>query len=337
MVTISDIARATGLSTATVSNAMTGKGRVSEAKRREILETAARLGYDFSRVRGTVTQNRSIAVIVETLSIGFCIKIAEGVWRSANENGCQVKLFNLDILHNGGNINPPKETVRGKIEAILPQLGPSTLGIIYISQYPRDVTGIMPPQPLPVVYAYCHTTDGAVCVNTDDQEGAFIAVNHLLTLGKRNIAMISGPINSIPMTKRFSGYQRALIDAGLSVDLRYVKLGDWDIGHSRDNMTDLLSLSPRPDGVFCQSDDIAIGVCRAILRAGLRIPEDIAVVGFDNYDYAALVTPTLTTIDQPLEEIGSVSYTQLMKLAAREGVAERSTLLHARLIRRQSA
>lgn len=162
--------------------------------------------------------------------------------------------------------------MRRQLERLLPQLDAATLGAIYISQYPRDVTGIMPTLPFPVVYAYCYTNDGAASVNTDDQQGAYIATQHLLSLGKRRIAMLSGPINSIPMTKRFSGYQRALIDAGMAVDLRLVKTGDWDIGHSCDIAAELLRLDPAPDGIFCQSDHIALGVCRAIAGAGLRIP-----------------------------------------------------------------
>jgi LacI family transcriptional regulator len=336
MITISDIARETGLSTATVSNALSGKGRVSDARRKQIIEMATRMGYDFSRIRVAQPQ-RGIAVIVESLSVIFCIKIAEGICRAAEENGYQVKLYNLDIIHGPEDFNPPREYMRQRLERLLPQLDAATLGAIYISQYPRDVTGIMPPTPFPVVYAYCYTGDGTASVNTDDQKGAYIATQHLLSIGKRRIAMLSGPINSIPMTKRFSGYQRALIDAGMSVDLRLVKTGDWDIGHSCQIAAELLRLDPAPDGIFCQSDHIALGVCRAISEAGLSIPGDIAVVGFDNYDFADFVSPSLTTIDQPLAQIGNTAFLQLRKVIEKQAVGERNLLLDARLIRRQSA
>ena len=336
MITINDIARETGLSTATVSNALSGKGRVSDVRRKQIIETATRMGYDFSRIR-VAQPRRNIAVIVETLSVIFCTKIAEGIWRSAEANGYQVKLYNLDIIHGSEDFNPPREQMREKLAQLLPQIDSSTLGVVYISQYPRDVTGIMPPLPCPVGYAYCYTGDGAVSVNTDDQQGAYIATRHLLSQGKRRIAMISGPINSIPMTKRFSGYQRALIEAGMSVDLRMVKVGDWDIGHSCDIATELLRLDPAPDGIFCQSDHIALGVCRAIRQAGLSIPRDIAVVGFDNYDFAAFVSPSLTTIDQPLADIGNTAFAQLQRIIEKKEIETRSVLLDARLIVRQSA
>ena len=335
MTTISDIARALGLSTATVSNALSGKGRVSAEKKQEIIDTATRMGYDFSRVR-TALPRRDIAVVVETLSVFFCTRIAEGICRAAEDSGYQTRIFDLDILYRGGDFNPPRSAVRKRLEKILSQLDPTITGLIYVSQYPRDVTGIMPSLPFPVVYAYCYSNDGEPSVNTDDQQGAYIATWHMISTGKRRIAMISGPINSIPMTKRFSGYQRALIDAGISVDLKMVCLGDWDIGHSRRFMADLLEQDPYPDGVFCQSDHIALGVCRAIRDAGMRIPEDIAVVGFDNYDFASFVTPSLTTIDQPLERIGATAFAQLRLLMEKKEIEKRNILLEATLIRRQS-
>ena len=122
----------------------------------------------------------------------------------------------------------------------------------------------------------------------------------------------------------------------MSLDLSRIRIGDWDIGHSCDSMTELLQSSPQPDGVFCQSDHIALGVCEAIRRVGLRIPEDIAVVGYDNYDFASYVSPSLTTVDQPLEKIGRVAYAQLRKMISRQEPELRNILLEPRLIRRQS-
>jgi DNA-binding LacI/PurR family transcriptional regulator len=258
------------------------------------------------------------------------------VSRAAEYSAYRAVLYNLDLLYENDDYNTPRERVRRKMEEILRHVDSGIIGAVYISQYPRDVTGVIPVVPFPVIYAYCYTNDGAPSVNTDDQQGAYIAVQELISLRKKRIAMISGPINSIPMTKRLSGYQRALIDAGLPVDLRMVVTGDWDIERSCERMTKLLQLDPPPDGVFCQSDHIALGVCKAIRQAGKSIPGDIAVVGFDNYDFASFVSPSLTTIDQPLEKIGRVAFSRLKKIVDREEIEERSVLLDARLIRRES-
>lgn len=336
MITINDIASALNLSTATVSNALSGKGRVSEAKRQAVIDKANEMGYDFGRLR-VAPQRMTIAVFTESLSVPFCYKIAEGVSRAAEFAGYRAMIWNLDILGENQDYNPPREMVRERVEDTLRHMDSSVAGAVYISQYPRDVTGVMPAVSIPTVYAYCYVNDGGPSVNTDDQQGAYIAVRQLIALHKKRIAMISGPINSIPMTKRLSGYQRALIDAGLPVDLRMVVTGDWDIERSCERMTKLLQLDPCPDGVFCQSDHIALGVCKAIRMAGLSIPGDIAVVGFDNYDFASLVSPSLTTIDQPLEQIGRVAFSQLKKMIGHETIETKNILLDARLIKRESA
>ena len=336
MITINDIALALNLSTATVSNALSGKGRVSEANRQAVIDKATEMGYDFGRLR-LAPQRKTVAVFTESLSVPFCYKITEGVTRAAEQAGYRPVLYNLDLMYESDDYNPPRERVRARMEEILRHADSGTAGAVYVSQYPRDVTGVMPVVPYPVVYAYCYTNDGAPSVNTNDQQGAYIAVRELISCGKKRIAMISGPINSIPMMKRLSGYQRALIDTGLPVDLRMVVTGDWNIERSRERMTKLLQLDPPPDGVFCQSDHIALGVCRAIREAGMSIPGDIAVVGFDNYDFASFVSPSLTTIDQPLEKIGRVAFSQLRKAGDREESSEQDILLDAKLIKRTSA
>ena len=336
MTTIADIARETGFSTATVSNALTGKGRVSEARRQQILATARAMGYDFQRIR-SAEPRRHVAVIVETLSTFFCVKIAEGVCRAARDAGYAARVYNLDLLRDNPDYSPPRERMIEVLQPVAGLMREGLSGLVYVSQYPRDLTGVMPQLSVPLIYAYCYTRDGAPSVNTDDQYGAILAVRHLLSLGKRRIAMVNGPINSIPMTQRLSGYQRALIDAGLSIDLKLITQGDWEVEHSRESMRELLSLASPPDGVFCQSDHIALGVCRAIRDFGLRIPEDIAIIGFDDYDFARFVTPSLTTIHQPFTEIGESAFSQLQRLIEKRGVEDDHMLIRPRLVRRESA
>ena len=179
MITINDIAQALNLSTATVSNALTGKGRVSEANRQAIIDKANEMGYDFGRLRLT-PQRKTVAVFMESLAIPFCCKIAEGVSRAAEYSGYRAVLYNLDLLYENDDYNTPRERVRRKMEEILRHVDSGIIGAVYISQYPRDVTGVIPVVPFPVIYAYCYTNDGAPSVNTDDQQGAYIAVQELI-------------------------------------------------------------------------------------------------------------------------------------------------------------
>ena len=332
MPTINDIARETGLSIASVSNALNGKGRVSDEKRRLIIETAQRMGYDLGRVRGAEGR-KSICVMLEHLSVGFCHNIAESIERAAAQNGYRVSYLNLDILAKDQNPDPDAEHMKALLSRRSAQLDASALGVIYVSQYPRDLTGLLPKLGVPVVYAYGYAK-GAPCVNTDDQLGAYMAVRHLTERGRRRIAMISGPINSIPMTKRFSGYQRALIEAKLPVDLELVRVGTWEADQSAMYMRELLAMENRPDGIFCQSDSIAVGVLRAVKEAGLRVPEDISVVGFDDSVFSSLLDPPLSTVAQPTAQIGRRAFAILQNILEKREQGEMDVLLAPKLIPR---
>lgn len=337
MVTISDIARRMHLSTATVSNALTGKGRISDARRKEILSVAKEMGYDFGRVRAALPRYKNICVIEEQAGITFCDRIIQGICSAAEEMGAQTTLFNMNILTMvDWNYNPPPELVRKVLQKTCKRLDSSYMGMIYVSQYTRDMTDLMPRLPFPVICTYAYTDGRIPCINYDDQQGAFLATSHLASLGRRQIAMISGAVDSIPMTKRFAGYQRALIKAGLAFRPELVCIAGWNESGGRTAMDQLLALPQRPDAVFCQSDYLAIGAMRAIRAAGLRIPEDIAVVGFDDVDAALMVDPPLTTIAPPHVEIGQESVRKLFHIIDKTDDGNCNIKLECRLLKRDS-
>ena len=322
MVTIADIAGKLGYSTATVSNALTGKGRVSEKRRKEILEAAESMGYDFTRIRSG-QRTRSIAVVVEQIGVCFCDRIIQGVCAEAEDKGFCVTLYHLNLLNRTGwKQNPPQHVMKAELQKALDRLDDSCVGMIYISQYTRDLSGLFTALPVPAVCTYAYANDGVPSVFYDDQQGAFLATRHLASIGRKRIAMISGLVDSIPMTRRFAGYQRALIEAGLTFSPDYIKIGSWSIECGEREMKNLLSLRPCPDAVFCQNDWIGIGALRAVKQAGLRVPEDIAIVGFDNLDVSETSDPPLTTISPPLTEIGREAVKKLMQILNRDSAAK---------------
>jgi LacI family transcriptional regulator len=142
-------------------------------------------------------------------------------------------------------------------------------------------------------------------VTVDNIAAAMTAVNHLISLGRRRIAHISGQLIIQDAADRFEGYQRALDQAGLARDSRLISLGEFSMTSGYESMKHILK--QRPDAIFCGGDTIAIGAMRAIHEAGLRIPDDIAVVGFDDLDIATQVNPTLTTIRHHVQTIGSTA------------------------------
>lgn len=337
MTTISDIAARMNLSTATVSNALTGKGRVNETKRREIIAIAREMGYDFSRIRASHAR-KNIVLMTEQIGINFCDRIVQGICSAAAEYNAHVTIYNLNILTmTDWHATPPLDLLQREAQKIFDRLDPSCVGLIYVSQYPRNLTQLLPAMPFPVICTYAYAENGIPCINYDDQQGAFLATSHLASLGRKRIAMISGAVDSIPMTKRFAGYQRALIHAGLDFSLDYVRIGSWNETSGEQAMRQLLELPVAPDAVFCQSDYIAIGAMRAVAAAGLRVPEDIAIVGFDDIDAACMVTPQLTTIAPPHVEIGQEAVHKLMRILDKADDGKTSIKLECWLLKRDSA
>lgn len=305
--TLTELANRLGVSVATVSNAITGKGRMRDEKRREIIETAISLGYDFSKVESR-QRKKNIHVIVEQISVYFCLDIVRGICQAAEKEGIIVSILNMNLLEKTNSVRPDSDITKDSARQIINHIAPATSGIIYVSEYPRDITGILPELHFPAVYAYCYSKGSTPCVNYDDAQGAYIATEHLIRQGCKRIAMISGPVNSIPMTKRLAGYQRALLDSGIDFDPSLLRVGEWIDHNGYLNMKDLLAGGKRPDGVFCQSDLIAIGSMRAIREHGLRVPEDIALVGFDNIEASWLVSPPVSTVMPPCFQIGEKSF-----------------------------
>ena len=338
IITLTEIAERAGVSVATVSNALSGKGRMRDDLRRRIVQFAREMGYDMSREHGMSATAPKIAILAEQLGIDFCSIIIEGISIAAIERKCHVAIYNMELLRNDPrNCNPDKTYASGEIRRVLEQIGGSTYGMIYVSQFPRNIDGLLPSLPFPVVYTYCYSSGSSVCINYNDKQGALLATRHLLNQGCRHIAMISGQINSIPMIRRFSGYQQALVEAGMEIDLSLVRTGEWSSIRAYNDMKDLLCAKVRPDGVFCQSDQIALGAIRAIREQGLRIPEDIAIIGFDDMAIALASDPPLSSIATPCREIGMQACNILLDILSGKHPENNNILLDCTLLPRKSS
>lgn len=150
-------------------------------------------------------------------------------------------------------------------------------------------------------------------VNLDNIDGARLATQHLLKLGYTRIATITGAMNLVGALDRLEGYLDALRKAGIEPPGEYIQEGDWSEASGTRAMERLLQIVPRPEAVFAASDSMAIGAMKAIRAAGLRVPEDIAIVGFDDMPTAAMVDPPLTTVHHPIERIGFLAASMLIE------------------------
>lgn len=304
MITLQELSEKLGVSTATVSNALKGKGRMRADKRMQILEVATAMGYDVHSAQ-LRQHTKNVYILAEQLSVFFLDTIIEQICVASEEKNINTYICNLNAVTRLHNIIPETEELKELIRSTFNNIVGTANGIIYLSQYPRDLTGIFPKTSIPLVIALGTTKDSIPCVNYDDAHGAYMATEHLIASGCRRIAMISGPINSISMTKRLAGYQRALLDGGISFDPKLIQLSDWMPDSGYLCAKTLLQQDPLPDAFFCQNDSMAVGAMRAVTEMGLRVPEDIAIVGFDNERFGTMITPSLTTISPPFAEIGA--------------------------------
>jgi LacI family transcriptional regulator len=169
---------------------------------------------------------------------------------------------------------------------------------------------------VPVVYAFAQVADGrALCLLPDDRGGARLAVGHLIGLGRRRIAHVTGPLDFEAVRKRRQGYRDALDAAGLRSRPGHVLAGAWSEAFGREAAQRLIALRPAIDAIFCGSDQIARGVIDCLRESGVSVPGDIAVVGFDNWDVIAAATrPPITTIDMNLHELGRQAGLRLLDM-----------------------
>ncbi len=334
MITLRELAEALGVSTATVSNAIKGKGRMNPEKRLKILEFASERGYDIENAQSR-QHSKNVSIIVEQFGCFFIDTIIEYFCAAAETANVSVSLHNLNLVTKLQTILPDPGPLKELVRPVFHSVLGSSSGILYLSQYPRDLTDIFPKVSLPMLIDLGSTREAIPCVNYDDAHGAYLATEHLIQAGCKRIAMVSGPINSISMTKRLSGYQRALLDGGLPFNPRLIQLSDWltDSGYLCAKL--LLQQDPRPDGFFCQNDSMAFGAMKAAAEMGLSIPQDIAIVGFDNDRFSAMLSPPLTTIAPPFKELGIKAFECLQ--AQMNGTFSEGCKLKCTLIARESS
>lgn len=167
---------------------------------------------------------------------------------------------------------------------------------------------------MPVVYVMTQAEEsGSLCLIPDDQQGGELGARHLITGGRTRIAHVTGPDRFLSARQRAQGAQKALSEAGLEIATGQVMFGEWTEAWGRQAAHAVLRAAPDTDAVFCGSDQIARGVADALRELGRRVPDDIALVGYDNWDvFATTSRPPLTTIDMGLKELGRVAARRLL-------------------------
>jgi LacI family transcriptional regulator len=326
MTTIVDVARAAGVSTATVSRVLNNNAQVDPRLAATVLQVIKDLGYRPSRVARTLRtrQNRVWALIISDVRTGpFFADVVRGVEDIAYGAGYSLFLCNTDE-------DSAKEASYIEL-AVAENVG----GVILTPSGPRTDLSPLVNFGVPVVLAdRTLPTQAADSVIVDNVSGAYQAVAHLLAGGYRRIACITGPLGTTTGSRRYVGYSRAIEEAGLTVDEALVRVADFREAGGRLAMQELLDQPVRPDAVFVANHLMTIGALQAIVEAKLAIPTDVAVVSFDDMSWSTLLRPTLTAVAQPAYDLGVESARLLLsRLEGYTGAARMVTLspsLHVR-------
>ena len=327
-VTMQDIARDVGVSVVTVSKVLRNKGEISVATRARVLRRAKELNYQTNWIARSLVTRRTftIGLLLPDFTHPFFAEIAKAVAETVRPHGYHVIISYFDE-------NPELE--RNEAKSLLAR---QVDGLILASAQPgakafadmqkRKVPFVLIDRPIAGVQASF--------VGVDNRAIGELATAHLIQRGCQRIAHLRGPGIGIA-TGRMQGYRGALAKRGLAFFPGYVMNAGYQDCSGHEAMLKLLRRKPVPDGVFCYNDPVAIGAMRAISEAGLKVPEDIAVVGAGNVHYSDFLAVPLTTVDQGTFEIGKRAANLLLEgIASKRSLRPRKVLIVPRLVIRQS-
>lgn len=310
--TIHDVARRAQVSVSTVSNVLTGKRPVADATKARVLQVVQELGFRPNRLaQGLVSRSsQTIGVVASGLEYYGPSRVLVGIEQEASERGYTVI---LRLIHHPAQVD---------VEGVLANLMTHQMdGIIWAS--PHIGTGLESPQELshilvPVVLINHRLASNVTVIDIDNFQGGYEATRHLLRNGFQQIGLIAGPPDWHASEIRRKGWELALREAGRAPDPRQIVYGDWSPQSGERGFYTLKASFPEMDAVFVANDQMAIGAIRAASDLNLRVPDDVGVVGYDDIPEAAFTRPKLTTVRQPLAELGRLAVKKLDWLIAEE-------------------
>lgn len=325
--TIKDVAEAAGVSRSTVSRALTGRGYTAGDVRERVLRAAAELGYVPDAMARTLKQqvSRSLGVLVSDLRNPFYAELAAGVGKEARERGYTMVLADTSLSAQAEN------------EAAEALVALRVAGVIVTPNSPA-VSTYLGAHGVPVVEVdrqfAAGSTDGVVVGN---RVGARTATAHLVGLGHRRIALFIDETEWTTGYERHQGYLEALAAGGIAVDPALVVASGWDVDGSRRTAIGMLRGEDRPTAVFAANSVLAEGAWRALGELGLKVPEDISLVAFDDAPWMSMVSPKVTAVSQDAFQLGTTAVRRLDERIGAPDADSVTTVLGVRLVVRESS
>jgi DNA-binding LacI/PurR family transcriptional regulator len=336
-VTIKQVAQEAGVSTQTISRVINDRPDVAPETRQRVLDVIERLGYHPSALARSLIRRRTHSLGVVTAGLRYIgpSRTLNGIIGQAEALGYALLLKKLSRFDTGD--------VESILNALLARQVDGIIWAVSEVGNNRDwLKDRLPDLPVPIIFLTMHPQDGLSIVAVDNYQGARMATEHLIEQGYRQIGHIAGPLAWWEARQRRAGWEDALTTAGMSPTGRQWLEGNWSSESGEAAIQRLLAQYPEMDAVFVANDQMALSALQVACRRDLRVPQDLAVVGFDSIPEAAYFCPPLTTVQQNLHELGCIAARQVVQMieashASENSYEPESTWLKPELIVRESS
>lgn len=329
MATIRDVAQLAGVSTATVSHVLNNTRSVSEAAKDRVFAAMEQLNYHPNAVARSlrVSETLTIGLIVPDVEIPFFARVARCIEAAANEVG-----YNVILCNSGWSLAQELRYLDNLLARRV-----DGLICISLSMTSEHVAPLLKRHTPVVWFEQTRSGRGFDAVVIDNMKGAYQATTHLIEQGHRRIGCILGLPNSQLTIDRLAGYRRALKDAGVPFDKTLLRQGDYTAPTGLAAAHQLLELPEPPTAIFAYNDLMALGAIQAINERGLRVPDNVAMIGFDGIALTEHTCPPLSTVEQPIPEMSRLALTMLLdRINDRAPSESRTVVVEPRLICRAS-
>ncbi len=324
-----DVARLAGVSTSTVSHVINNNRFVSEQVRDRVEQAIRELNYAPSALARSlkIKQTRTIGMLLTASSNPFYSEVVRGV-----ENSCYERGYSLILCNTEGD----EERMNRSLETLMQKRVDGLLMMCTETHLPSaEILNRYPSVPM-VMMDWAPFEGRGDIIQDNALLGGELATQYLIDRGYTRIACIAGPLDKTPARLRLDGFHQAMAASGLAVPPDYVVDGDFEFQGGFNAMNQLLALDPPPQAVFTSNDAMAVGVYHALYQAGLRVPQDMAVMGYDNIELARYLTPPLSTIHQPKDELGELAIDTLIHRMSDPDASQQTLVLTPELVERGS-
>ena len=329
--TIKDIARICNVSTQTVSRVINKRPDVSPETREAVERAIAEMGYRPSMLARSLVQQRSytLGVIIAGLKYVGVSQTLNGIAEQCEDSGYTLFIKELPRFDTPDIVPIIESLIAHHVEGII-FAGPEWNENVKVAQ------SQLPASCPPIIFLKCQPNPNYTTISIDNYGGARTAVEYLLSRGRRHIGLIAGPLEWLEARQRKQGWEDALTSVGIEATERKWVMGNWSSSSGESAFAELLQKYTNMNAVFASNDQMALGVLHYAHEHGIRIPEDIAMIGFDNLAESPYFTPALSTVAQPLRELGNLAVKTLLAQIDDNTIPRNAITLQTELIVRAS-